>query len=95
MSDITSTWNLKYDTNEPIYKTETDLPMQEADYWLAKRKGGINYEFEFNRDTQLYITQISKKVLLYSTGNCVQYLIITYNGKESEKKNIYMCVYTE
>ena len=22
--DITHMWNLKYDTNEPIYKTETD-----------------------------------------------------------------------
>ena len=22
--DITSMWNLKYDTNEPIYETETD-----------------------------------------------------------------------
>ena len=22
--DITYMWNLKYDTNEPIYKTETD-----------------------------------------------------------------------
>ena len=23
--DITYMWNLKYDTDEPIYKTETDL----------------------------------------------------------------------
>ena len=23
--DITCTWNLRYDTNEPIYRTETDL----------------------------------------------------------------------
>ena len=28
--------------------------------------------------------------LLYSTGNYSQYLIIIYNGKESEKE--YMCV---
>ena len=28
------------------------------------------------------------KDLLYSTGNCIQYLVITYIGKESEK--IYM-----
>ena len=25
--------------------------------------------------------------LIYSTGNYIQYLIITYNEKESEKKN--------
>ena len=29
---------------------------------------------------------------LYSTGNYIQYLVITYNRKESEKEHIY--VYT-
>ena len=24
LNDITYLWNLKYDTNEPIYETETD-----------------------------------------------------------------------
>ena len=33
--------------------------------------------------------QINNKDLLYSTGNYIQYLVITYNGKES-KKNIYI-----
>ena len=28
------------------------------------------------------------KDLLYSTGNYIQYLVITYNGKESEKEYI-------
>ena len=33
------------------------------------------------------------KDLPYSTGNYIQYLIIAYNGKESEKrKNIYACI---
>ena len=32
-------WNLKYDTNELIYKTETDLPTQRADS-CAKGKNG-------------------------------------------------------
>ena len=26
--DITYMWNLKYDTNEPIYKTETDSDIE-------------------------------------------------------------------
>ena len=38
--------------------------------------------------TLLYIKQITKKDLLYSTGNYTQYLVITYNGKESEKEYI-------
>ena len=29
---------------------------------------------------------MTNKALLYSTGNCIQYLVITYNGKESEKE---------
>ena len=30
------------------------------------------------------------KALLYSTGNYTQYLVITYNGKESEREYIYV-----
>ena len=33
---------------------------------------------------------MSNKDLLYSTGNYIQYLVITYNGKESEKEYIYI-----
>ena len=29
---------------------------------------------------------------LYSTGNYTQFLVITYNGKESEKEYIYTCI---
>ena len=33
------------------------------------------------------------KDLLYSTGNYIQYLVIPYNGKESEKEHIHSYVY--
>ena len=36
------------------------------------------------------------KVLLYNTGNYIEYLVVTYNGKESEKNiitGIYMHIY--
>ena len=39
----------------------------------------------------LSIGWINNKVLLYSTGNYIQYPVINHNGKEYEK--IYMCVY--
>ena len=32
------------------------------------------------------IYKINNKDLLYSTGYCIQYLVIIFNGKESEKK---------
>ena len=51
--------------------------------------GGINQEPEINIHTLVYIKQITNKDLLCSTGNYIQYLIITYNGKESEK-NTYI-----
>ena len=36
--DITYMWNLKYDTNEPIYKTETDVDIENRPV-VAKEKG--------------------------------------------------------
>ena len=36
------------------------------------------------------IYKINNKDLLYSTGNYIQYLVITYNGKEY----IYIHIYT-
>ena len=41
-----------------------------------------------------YIKQTNNKDLLYSTGNYIQYLIMVYNGNESEKEcvHIYICV---
>ena len=39
------------------------------------------------------IYKIKTKDLLYSTGNNIQCLVITYNGKESENKYIYPYTY--
>ena len=36
--DITYMWNLKYGTNEPIYKTETDSQTSRTDLWLPREK---------------------------------------------------------
>ena len=38
--DITYMWNLKNDTSELIYKTETDSQTQKTNSWLPKVKGG-------------------------------------------------------
>ena len=37
--DITYMWNVKYGTNEPIHKTETDSKTQRTDMWLPKGRG--------------------------------------------------------
>ena len=54
--------------------------------------GGMDWAFGMSRCKPLYIESINNKVLLYSTGNYIQYLIITYNGKESiMEKNLLLC----
>ena len=45
--------------------------------------GGINLEIGIDIYTLLYITQITNKDLLYSTGNSIQYSVMAYMGKES------------
>ena len=42
-----------------------------------------------NGYTLLHIKWLNKD-LLYSAGNYIQYLVITYNGKESEKDFVYI-----
>ena len=39
--DVTYMWNLKYDTNEYIYKAETDSQTQRTDLWLSGKGGGM------------------------------------------------------
>ena len=52
--------------------------------------GGMEWEFGISRCKLLYIEWIHNKILLYSTGNDIQYSVINHNGKEYEKECIYM-----
>ena len=52
--------------------------------------GGMDWEVGISRCTLLYIEWIKSKVLLYSTGNYIQYPLLNHNGKECEKEYIYM-----
>ena len=82
-------WNLKSDTNKLTYKKKTDLHTQRTDLWLPRGKvAGIS------RCKLLCVEWISVKVLLYYTGNYIQYLVMIYNRKESEYIYIYigLCV---
>ena len=53
--------------------------------WLPSREQrggqGKDWEFGISRCELLYIEWINK-VLLYSTGNYIQYPVINHNGKE-------------
>ena len=53
--------------------------------------GGMDWEFGVSRCKLLHIKWINNKVLLYSTGNYIQYPEINHNEKEY-KKNVYICI---
>ena len=50
--------------------------------------GGNDWEFGISRCKLLYIGRINDKVLLYNTGNYIQYPVLNHNGKEYEKEYI-------
>ena len=57
----------------------------------------MDQEFGAGRCKLLCIGWINNKVLLYSTGNYIQYPIINHNGKGYKKgmlkkKNVYMYI---
>ena len=60
-------WNLKYDANEPIYKTETDS--QRTDLWLPREAArGMDWEAGACRCKPFHTEWMSTQVLLDSTG---------------------------
>ena len=73
-------------------KTETDSQTQRTDLWLPRgRWAGEGYEWEFGVSRcKLLYQWINNKVLLYNTGNYIQYPEINHNGKEYEKECIYV-----
>ena len=87
-------WNLKYGTNEFIYQTERLTNITELR--LPKDTGSVGekeWEFRGSRCKLLHTDWINNKVLLYSTENYTQYLVINHNGKEYVKENMYMHTY--
>ena len=82
--------NLKNNNNinKLIYKTETDSHRHREQ--TCGCQGGVGEGRDglgvwVSRCKLLHIEWINNKVLLYSTGNYIQHLVITCNGKESEK----------
>ena len=86
--------NLKYDTNELIWKTETDSPTLRTDLWVPRGREieeGLGVWGE-QRQTVLY--RIKSKVLLDSMGNYLRCPVINHNTRKEKNMNkneyIYM-----
>ena len=86
--NITYLWNLKYDTNEPIWKRNRVIDIDNR-FVVSKGKAidGVGLE----GCKLLYIEWINNEVLLYSTGNYIQYPEINHKGKEYI--NLKKCIY--
>jgi len=52
---------------------------------------GVDWDFGIGRGKVLPLEWINNKVLMYSTGNYIQYPATNYNGKEY-KKNVCMYI---
>jgi len=86
--EIIYMWNLKYDTNEHIYK-RSRLTDTEKRVGIVRLRGAMEWEFWVSRCKLLCIEWIKIKVLLYSTENYIQCPVIKHNGKYV-KNNIYI-----
>ena len=53
---------------------------------MERDEEGTDWEFGISRCRLLYVEWINNKVLLYSTGNYIQYPVINHDGKEYEKR---------
>ena len=73
-------WNIKYDKNETIYKIETDSDMENRPVVFKgeEEEGGMFWEFGVRRCKPLHLEWISNDVLLYSTGNYIQSLVMEH-----------------
>ena len=86
---MTYMWNLKYNTNEHIYKTQTDSQTKRTTaLWL--QEGGEQRRDGWGVwDQQMQtVGWVNNKVLLHSTENYIQYSEITIM-ESNMKKNIY------
>ena len=56
----------------------------------GERGEGVGWTFGVSRCKLLHLEWISKEVLLYSTENSIQSLVIEHDGRQYEKKNVYI-----
>ena len=64
-------WNLKYGTNDPIYRTERDPQTQRTDSWLSRgreEEEGMDGEFGVGRCKLCHLEWIGNEVLSTAQG---------------------------
>ena len=84
--------NLKNNTNESVYKSETDSQTQKANYGYQRgKKGWSGKLLVWDLQIQTTIYKIDKTTRSYCIAQGTIFnTLITYNGKEYEKDYIYV-----
>ena len=80
---ITYIWNLKYGTNDHVYKTETDHGHGEQTCvcqqgWRREEDGQGVWGWWMQT---ISLEQMGKGVLLYNIGNCVEFSGLEHNRR--------------
>ena len=78
-------------TNLLTKQKQTHRHRKQTSGYQTEKGVGISQKFGINTFTLLYIKKINDKILLYGTGENIQYLVISYNGKKFYKE--YMCIH--
>ena len=74
-------WNVKYGTNEPSARQKQIHGHGEQTCSCQAGGSGMHWEFGVSRCKQLHLKGISNEMLLYSTGNYIQSLVIEHDRK--------------
>ena len=80
---VTYKSNLNHDTNEPIHRTN-----RQKEQTSSCQVGGCIGSLGLA--DALYREWTNNKVLLYSTGTCIQYPVINHTGKRYKKEYTYI-----
>ena len=52
----------------------------------------MNWEFGVNRCQLLRLEWMSSEVLLYTTGNYIQFIGMNHDGRQYKKSNVHTCM---
>ena len=83
----------KNDTNEFIYKWYKFICRKQSYSHQKEKEGGRDKLGVWDKQIRTTVYKINNKDLLYSTGNYIQYLVITNNAKEPDKEYIYIYIW--
>ena len=82
----------KYDTNEYVYKTETDSQTQRTDLWLQWRVGEGWTGSLGDEGYCIWKGKTKRSYCICTAQGTLQYPEISHNGKEYKKECIYVYV---